>query len=332
MRLPDGNGRSGPKRVTPRTWTYWKASRFIPCPNRQLAKLKSTYVDALPRLINPQTGRLHASFNQTATATGRLSSSDPNLQNIPIRTELGKEIRRAFIPADKNGVILSADYNQIELRIMAHLSGDETLTASFRNGEDVHRRTASEVFGIPPEAVTDDHRRNAKTINFGIMYGMGAFGLADRLGITQEQAQSFISAYFARYPKVNQYIADTIALAYRQGYVTTLLNRRRYLPELKSDNKNLRDFAERTAVNTPIQGTAADLIKVAMIRISEKLKKDGWKAKMILQIHDELVFEAPREESERLSEVVKREMEGALRLSLPVKADVGTGKNWYEAH
>jgi DNA polymerase I len=299
---------------------------------RQLAKLKSTYVDALPRLVNPKTGRVHASFNQTVAATGRLSSSDPNLQNIPIRTELGKEIRRAFIPADQDGFILSADYNQIELRIMAHLSGDETLTASFRNGEDVHKRTASEIFGVSPEAVTDDHRRNAKTINFGIMYGMGAFGLADRLGITQEQAQSFISAYFARYPKVNQYIADTIALAYNQGYVTTMLNRRRYLPELKSDNKNLRDFAERTAVNTPIQGTAADLIKVAMIKVSDRLRMEGWKSKMILQIHDELVFETIKSESERLAEMVKREMEDALHLDVPIRVDVGIGRNWYEAH
>jgi DNA polymerase-1 len=299
---------------------------------RQLAKLKSTYVDALPRLVNHKTGRVHASFNQTATATGRLSSSDPNLQNIPIRTELGREIRRAFIPAARDGAILSADYNQIELRIMAHLSGDETLTASFRNGEDVHKRTASEIFGIPAEAVTDDHRRDAKTINFGIMYGMGPFGLADRLGITQEQAQSFISAYFARYPKVNQYIADTIALAHRQGHVTTLLNRRRYLPELNSENKNLRDFAERTAVNTPIQGTAADLIKVAMIRISERLRKDDWKSKMILQIHDELVFETSKSESESLSEMVKREMEEAIHLSVPIRVDVGIGNNWYEAH
>ena len=239
---------------------------------RQLAKLKSTYVDALPKLINPKTGRVHASFNQTVAATGRLSSSDPNLQNIPIRTDLGKEIRKAFIPAGKGQVILSADYNQIELRIMAHLSGDETLIESFRKGEDVHRRTASEIFGIPTDAVNDDHRRNAKTINFGIMYGMGIFGLSDRLGITQEEAQNFIAAYFARYPKVNQYIAETIAVAYKQGYVTTMLNRRRYLPELKSDNRNLRDFAERTAINTPIQGTAADLIKVAMVRIAKRLR------------------------------------------------------------
>jgi DNA polymerase-1 len=299
---------------------------------RQLAKLKSTYVDALPKLINPKTGRLHASFNQTVTATGRLSSSDPNLQNIPIRTDLGREIRKAFIPAEKGQVILSADYNQIELRIMAHLSGDETLMDSFRKGEDVHKRTASEIFGIPPEAVDDAHRRDAKTINFGIMYGMGVFGLSDRLGISQEEAQQFITAYFARYPKVNEYITRTIALAYKQGFVTTLLNRRRYLPELKSDNRNLRDFAERTAINTPIQGTAADLIKIAMIRIADHLREPKWKAKMILQIHDELVFEAPEGEIVSLSEMVKEEMEGAIRLSVPIKVDVGTGKNWFEAH
>jgi DNA polymerase I len=299
---------------------------------RQLQKLKSTYVDALPALVNPRTGRLHASFNQTVAATGRLSSSDPNLQNIPVRTELGREIRKAFVPRDRAWSLLSADYNQIELRIMAHLSGDESLIGSFRNGEDVHRRTAAEVFGIAPGEVSDEKRRQAKTINFGVLYGMGAFGLAQRLGIPNDEAQRFITAYFARYPSVSEFIARTIAEAHRNGYVTTILNRRRYLPELRSDNRNLRDFAERTAVNTPIQGAAADLIKIAMIRIQERLKREGRKALMILQIHDELVFETPDAEIEGLTAMVREEMEGAIRLSVPVKADVGVGKNWFEAH
>ena len=299
---------------------------------RQLAKLKNTYVDALPRLIHPETGRVHASFNQTVAATGRLSSSNPNLQNIPIRTELGREIRKAFLSGYPDGRILSADYSQIELRLMAHLSGDETLIASFRRGEDVHRRTASEILGIPPEAVTEDHRRQAKTINFGVMYGMGAYGLASRLGISNEAAQNFITAYFARYPRVNEFIARTIRDAYAAGYVTTLLNRRRYLPELQSDNRNLREFGERTAVNTPIQGTAADLIKVAMIRIAEKLRSGKWQAKMTLQIHDELVFDTPSDEADALTELVRTEMEQAIELSVPVVVDVGVGENWFEAH
>ena len=299
---------------------------------RQLMKLKSTYVDALPKMIDSNTGRVHASFNQTVAATGRLSTSDPNLQNIPVRTELGREIRKAFIPGEKGWVIVSADYSQIELRIMAHLSGDKTLIESFEKGEDVHRRTASEIFGIPQDAVTADHRRQAKTINFGIMYGMGAFGLASRLGIPREEAERFITAYFSRYPLVNAFIAQTIARAHENGFVTTLLNRRRYLPELNSDNRNIREFGERTAVNTPIQGTAADLIKVAMIRIAEKLRKASWKSMMILQIHDELLFEAPSDEVEALSDLVCKEMEGAINLAVPIKVDLGVGGNWYEAH
>jgi len=299
---------------------------------RQLMKLKSTYVDALPKLINPETGRVHASFNQAVAATGRLSSSNPNLQNIPIRTDLGREIRRAFKAGQKGWKIFSADYSQIELRIMAHLSGDRTLIDSFVNGEDVHTRTASEIFDVPANHITEDLRRQAKTINFGIMYGMGEYGLASRLKIKQEEARQFISAYFSRYPGVNQYIADTISTAYEKGYVTTMLNRRRYLPELKNDNRNIREFGERTAVNTPIQGTAADLIKVAMIRIADQLRTGKWKAKMILQIHDELLFEAPGEEMEALTGMVRKEMEGAIKLSVPVQVDIGIGDNWFEAH
>ena len=299
---------------------------------RQLMKLKSTYVDALPKLINPETGRVHASFNQAVAATGRLSSSNPNLQNIPIRTDLGREIRRAFKAGPKGWKILSADYSQIELRIMAHLSGDRTLIDSFVNGEDVHRRTASEIFDVPADAVDEDLRRRAKTINFGIMYGMGEYGLASRLKMKQEDARQFINAYFSRYPGVNQYIASTISKAYDKGYVTTMLNRRRYLPELQSDNRNIREFGERTAVNTPIQGTAADLIKVAMIRIADELRSGKWKARMILQIHDELLFEAPEEEMKALIRMVRKEMEGAIKLSVPVRVDTGTGSNWFEAH
>ena len=299
---------------------------------RQLTKLKSTYVDALPKLINPKTGRLHASFNQTVAATGRLSSSDPNLQNIPIRTELGKEIRKAFVPEKEGWKILSADYSQIELRLMAHLSGDETLLESFRKGEDVHRRTASEIFGISPDEVTDDHRRKAKAINFGIMYGMGMYGLANRLEISNEEAQAFITSYFERYPKVNQFMADTIAAAHKDGYVTTLLNRRRYLPELVSDNRNVRDFGERTAINTRIQGTAADLIKIAMIDVSRQMKERNLQTKLILQIHDELVFEVPEAEMDQLKTIVRTEMEGALQLDVPIQVDMGVGENWLEAH
>ena len=299
---------------------------------RQLMKLKSTYVDALPKLINPKTNRVHASFNQAVAATGRLSTSDPNLQNIPIRTDLGREIRRAFVAGQKNWVLLSADYSQIELRIMAHISGDETLLNSFREGKDVHKRTATEIFDVPEDRVTSEHRRQAKTINFGIMYGMGSYGLAQRLGISNDEAHNFIAAYFARYPKVNEFITRTIAQAYQQGFVTTLLNRRRYLPELRSENRNIRDFGERTAINTPIQGTAADLIKVAMIRIAEHFRKDKWQSKMILQIHDELLFECPMAEVDKLSEMVRQEMEGAIELNVPVKVDVGIGQNWYEAH
>jgi len=299
---------------------------------RQLMKLKSTYVDALPKLIHPKTNRVHASFNQAVAATGRLSTSDPNLQNIPIRTDLGREIRRAFVAGQKDWVLLSADYSQIELRIMAHISGDDTLLDSFQNGEDVHKRTASEIFDLTEDQVTSEHRRQAKMINFGIMYGMGSYGLAQRLSISNEEAHNFITAYFARYPKVNEFMVSIIAQAHKQGYVTTLLNRRRYLPELKSENRNIREFGERTAINTPIQGTAADLIKVAMIRISEHLRGEEWQSKMILQIHDELLFECPMDEVEKLTVMVRQEVEGAIERTVPVKVDIGVGGNWYEAH
>lgn len=299
---------------------------------RQLAKLKSTYVDALPRLVNPKTGRIHTSYNQTVAATGRLSSSDPNLQNIPIRTEIGRQIRRAFIPQDADHVILDADYSQIELRIMAHLSGDQTLRASFINEEDVHRRTAALVFHLEPEAVTQDQRRRAKEVNFGIMYGMGAYGLSQRLEISVEEADQFIQDYFSYYPGVKEYRDSTIAEARKLGYVKTLLNRRRFLPEIHDKNRNIREFAERTAVNTPIQGTAADMIKVAMIRIHQRIEKQGLDSKMILQVHDELVFDVRRREIDIMRALVQEEMEQALPMQVPVKVEIGIGPSWLEAH
>jgi len=299
---------------------------------RELTKLKSTYVDALPNLVNPETGRLHTSYNQTVAATGRLSSSDPNLQNIPIRTEMGREIRRAFIPADKNHVILDADYSQVELRIMAHLSGDQVLIEAFRNEEDIHAKTACLVFGVSPEELTAEHRRRAKEVNFGIMYGMGTYGLATRLQISNEEARDFIENYFAQYPGVQDFIFRMHRQVEEKGYVTTLLNRRRFLPEIKSKNHSIREFARRTAVNTPIQGTAAELIKVAMINIWHKLNKAGYASKMIMQVHDELVFEVPEDEVEAMRALVKEEMETALKLDVPIKVDVGIGANWLEAH
>lgn len=299
---------------------------------RQLTKLKSTYVDALPRLINPQTGRVHTSYNQTVAATGRLSSSDPNLQNIPIRTEIGRKIREAFVPIDDNHVILDADYSQIELRIMAHLSQDPTLIQAFQDGKDIHRETAALVFKVNPEEVTGDMRRRAKEVNFGIMYGMGPYGLASRLEIPQEEAEMFIINYFASYPKIQEFMTQAQEFARNNGYVTTLLNRRRYLPDIHSDNRRVREFAERNAINTPIQGTAADLIKVAMIKIFERLKQKKLKTKMIMQVHDELVFEVPQSEVELMKELVRKEMEQAIELSVPIKVDIGLGNNWLEAH
>jgi len=299
---------------------------------RQLQKLKSTYVDALPELINPNTGKLHTSFNQTVTATGRLSSSDPNLQNIPIRTEIGRSIRKAFIAGGRGNVILSADYSQIELRVMAHISGDEGMTEAFRHGEDIHATTAARVFGVELDDVSRDMRRKAKEVNFGIMYGIGPYGLATRLDISQAEAKDIIAKYFERFPKVNQYIADTIAKARREGYVSTLLGRRRYLPDINSRNQNVRGNAERQAINMPIQGTAADMIKIAMVRISSKIKSLRWNIRMLLQVHDELVFEAAKSEESKARKFIADEMKNALPLSVPVEVEVGSGRNWFEAH
>jgi DNA polymerase-1 len=299
---------------------------------RQLAKLKSTYVDALPQLVNPRTGRVHTSYNQTVAATGRLSSSDPNLQNIPARTELGREIRKAFIAETEERCLLSADYSQIELRILAHLSQDAALIESFRLGEDVHRRTAARIFGVPPEQVTPEQRARAKTINFGVIYGMGPMRLAREIDISLEEAKHFIEAYFATYPGVHRYTIEAVEKARERGYAMTILGRRRYLPELFSDNQGTRVAAEYMAVNTPVQGSSADLIKLAMINIHNRLRGEKLAAQMLLQVHDELVFEVPLDEVETVKALVVGEMEGAVQLEVPIKADVGCGRNWFEAH
>jgi len=295
---------------------------------RSLAKLKNTYLDVLPTLVNPETGRVHTSFNQTVTATGRLSSSDPNLQNIPVRSEIGRRIRAAFVAAPGN-VLISADYSQIELRIMAHLSGDAELRAAFEHGEDVHARTAVAIFGGEPGAVTGEQRRTAKTINFGIIYGMGAFGLAQQLGIEQKQAKEFIERYFERYPGVRAWLDRTVEEARRTGYVETLLGRKRHLPEIQSTNRGVAQFAERMATNTPLQGTAADMIKKAMLAIDRDLPRG---ALMVLQIHDELLFDVPEALADELTALVRERMEGVVRLAVPVIVDIGRGPNWAAAH
>ena len=294
---------------------------------REIAKLKSTYVDALPKLIHPETGRLHTSFSQTGTATGRLSSSDPNLQNIPVRSELGREIRAAFV-AEKGNILLSADYSQIELRIMAHLSKDPVLLEAFRNGEDIHARTAQEVFGVGPLAQTAEHRRAAKAINFGIIYGLSAFGLAQQLGIGQKEAAQFINAYFTRYRGVKQYLDNVLVETRKTGVAKTLFGRVRPIPEINAPQMPLRNFAERTALNSPLQGTAADLIKLAMIAIDDGLRKEQLAARMILQVHDELLFEAPVKEREALEKLVQDEMEGVHQLAVPLVVEIGVGPNW----
>ncbi|KLT73083.1 DNA polymerase I [Neisseria arctica] len=309
-----------------------------PLPNiilqtRSLAKLKSTYTDKLPEMINPQTGRVHTTYAQAVAITGRLASNNPNLQNIPIRTEEGRRVRRAFI-APAGSVIVSADYSQIELRIMAHLSGDKTLLAAFQNGEDVHRRTAAEVFGIAPEQVGSDQRRYAKTINFGLIYGMGQYGLAKSLGIDNLSAKNFIDRYFARYPGVAEYMQRTKEQAAAQGYVETLFGRRLYLPDIRAANANQRAGAERAAINAPMQGTASDLIKRAMIAVSERLHSEGLQSKLIMQVHDELVLEVPEAEWPKiqtlLPEVMAAVADGVL--NVPLVAEVGMGVNWEEAH
>ena len=297
---------------------------------RELAKLKGTYVDALPKLVDPRTGRIHTSYNQMVASTGRLSSSNPNLQNIPVRSEQGRRIRRAFV-AEPDWLMLSADYSQIELRVMAHLSEDAVLVEAFLNDEDIHERTALEVFG--PDSPLDRHerRRRAKVINFGIMYGLSAYGLAKSLKIERAEAQRFIDDYFERYSGVSQWIRQTLESAEERGVVTTLFGRIRQIPEISSKNRNIREFARRTAINAPIQGTAADLIKMAMVSISRRLAREGWKSKLTMQVHDELVFEAEPGEVEALREAVREEMEGVTALRVPLKVDLHTGASWYEA-
>jgi DNA polymerase-1 len=298
---------------------------------RSLNKLKTTYVDALPRMIHSKTGRVHTSFNQTVTATGRLSSSDPNLQNIPIRTPLGRKIRQAFI-AEEGSLLVSADYSQVELRILAHLSEDPTLISAFKNKEDIHTRTASEIFDLPPDRVTEEMRRDAKTVNFGIIYGMGRFGLSRQLGIPVNDADQYIQNYFERYPGVKAYQERLLAEARETGFVTTIMKRRRPIPELSSANRNLVAMGERTAINTPIQGSAADIIKVAMIGIEQTLRKRKMRSQMILQIHDELVLEVPEKELEAAKKILREGMEGVVRLKVPLRVDVGVAKNWSDAH
>lgn len=296
---------------------------------RELSKLKSTYADALPKLINTKTGKIHTSLNQAVTTTGRLSSSEPNLQNIPVRTEIGREIRKAFISTGGN-LLLSADYSQIELRILAHVTDDFELVRAFESGEDIHLHTASTIFGVPESEVTSDMRRIAKTVNFAVIYGMSDFGLARELGITNREAKSFIDRYFAKFPGVRRYTDETLDYAREKGYVTTLIGRRRYIPEIHSGNRNFRLFAERAAVNMPIQGAAADMMKLAMIAVDRSLEEQGLKTQMILQVHDEMVFEVPPEEVDRVVPLVKNLMETAYPLAVPLLADVKIGKNWAE--
>lgn len=299
---------------------------------RAVKKLLSTYIEPFPMFVNKQTGRVHTTFNQALTATGRLSSSNPNLQNIPIRTERGKEIRKAFVAGSADGLIVSADYSQIELRIMAHLSQDQHLIQAFRNGVDVHAATAEKIFGIPHEEVTADQRRVAKTANFGIMYGISSFGLSQRLGISRSEAKKLIDDYFNAFPAIRSFIDDTIAAARENGYVETIFGRRRYLPDINAKNATVRALAERNAVNAPIQGTAADIIKLAMIGVDRKMAEEGLKSKMVLQIHDELLFDTISSEREKLMSIVKEQMEHVTELSVPLTVECNYGKNWLEAH
>jgi len=307
---------------------YEIASRILEF--RQLAKLKSTYIDALPKMINPKTGRVHAYFNQTGTETGRLSSLTPNLQNIPIRTELGREIRKAFIPFQEDHMIISADYSQIELRILGHLSGDQNLRKAFEKEEDIHTYTAALILDVKEKDVTPQMRNSAKRVNFGIIYGMSAFGLAKDLSISEEEAQEFIDKYFLRYTAVKTFMDNEIKKANEQGFVLTILNRRRYLPEIKSNNQAIKQFAERQAINTPVQGSAADLMKLAMINIQKELERQNLLSRLIITVHDELVFDVPNNETDMMIKLIRQQMEHSLELSVPVKVTIKTGSNWLQ--
>jgi len=298
---------------------------------RALAKLKSTYVDVLPEMINPETGRIHTSYNQAVTATGRLSSSNPNLQNIPIRTDMGRRIREAFVASDGN-LLLSADYSQVELRILAHLSRDENLLAAFREGEDIHARTAARIYGVPIEKVDSRMRSGAKAVNFGIIYGQGPYNLARQLRISRTEAKEIIDNYLDRYPGVRRWVADCHDRARAEKVVWTLFGRRRLLPEIDSSNHNVRSNAERIAQNTPVQGTAADIIKRAMIDVHLAMAERGLKARLVLQVHDELVFDVPMAEANLLEKLVREKMEGAAKLDVELAVDISTGGNWAEAH
>ena len=299
---------------------------------RGLAKLKSTYVDALPTQVEPSTGRVHTDYMQTVAATGRLSSNNPNLQNIPIRTERGRQVRKAFIPRDENYILLAADYSQIELRIIAALSKEETMINAFKKGEDIHASTASKVFNVPIEEVTREQRSNAKTVNFGIIYGVSAFGLSNQTDLSRGEAKELIDTYYATYPKLRNFISEQVDFARNNGYVQTVLGRRRYLNDINSRNAVVRSAAERNAVNAPIQGSAADIIKIAMINIHKKLEEGNYKTKMLLQVHDELVFDVYKPELEPIKTLVKTEMENAYILDVPLDVDLGVGNDWLEAH
>ena len=299
---------------------------------RQYKKLQSTYVDALPNEINPKTGRVHTVYAQAVAATGRLSSNNPNLQNIPIRTERGKQVRKAFIPRDENHVLLAADYSQIELRIIAALSNEENMIEAFKNGEDIHASTAAKVFNVPLEEVTREQRSNAKTVNFGIVYGVSAFGLSNQTDLSRKEAKALIDTYYETYPKLRSYMADQVDFARENGYVETVLKRRRYLKDINSQNAIVRGAAERNAVNAPIQGSAADIIKIAMINIHKRFEKEQFKSKMLLQVHDELVFDAHKDELEIIKPIIKEEMENAYKMTVPLDVEMGIGQNWLEAH
>jgi DNA polymerase-1 len=299
---------------------------------RELVKLKNTYVDTLPLLVNSKTKRIHTSFNQVVAVTGRLSSDNPNLQNIPIRTERGRQIRKAFVPRDENHILLSADYSQIELRIVASISGDPNMCEAFRLGKDIHTATAAKVFGVSEDNVTKEMRYKSKSVNFGIIYGQGAFGLAENLNIPRAEARELIENYFKEYSSIRKYMDDTINFARENGYVKTLLGRKRWLRDITSSNATVRSFAERNAINAPIQGTAADMIKVAMINIYNELQKQNLKTKMLLQVHDELVFDVYRPELETVKPIIEKMMREALPLNVPVEVGMGTGENWLAAH
>jgi DNA polymerase-1 len=298
---------------------------------RHLAKLKSTYADGLCAVINPETGRIHSNFNQTVTTTGRISSTEPNLQNIPVRTEIGRELRKVFVAENDDYVLVDADYSQIELRVLASISGDEKMCESFRENIDIHTKTASEIFNMPPDMITPEMRRKAKAVNFGIVYGIGDFSLSEDIGVSIREAKEYIEKYLKSYVGVKQYMKDTVDFAKENGFVKTLSGRRRYIPEISSSNYNLRSFGERVALNAPIQGTAADIIKLAMIRVYNALKREAPRSRLILQVHDELIVETHKDEEEKVKEIMKREMENAFTLAVPLVVDMASGRSWYDA-